>query len=199
MAIALDLNGPSTGAFERWPDQTVESGITRRFDTVVAQHADRLALDDGRHRLTYARLAAAARQLAARIATDCPPGPVGILQPHSAAFWVAILACCGAGRTYVALDLHHPATRNAAILQDAGLAAVIVPPGFAAAAEVIPHDMPRLAWRWRNPSATPRIGRVPRRPRRMPRRWCFTPPAAPAGRRASPTTSRPCCNGSRNT
>ena len=130
MTVPLDLNGPRTQDFEFWPDAWVDCGIIARFDAIAARHAGHAAIDDGVRRLSYAQVSAAARHLAARIDAACAPGAVGIAQSHSAAFWVAILACIGAGRTYAALDLHHPASRNAEILRDAGLAAVIVPPGF---------------------------------------------------------------------
>lgn len=146
MTAILDLNGPQSQPFQPWPDAWVQAGIIARFDAVAGAQPDHLALDDGAQRLTYAAVATRARALACRIAADCPAGAIGILQPHSAAFWVAILACVGAGRSYVALDLHHPASRNADILRDAGLAAVIVPPEFDTGAQVVPVDLPRLAW-----------------------------------------------------
>lgn len=149
MTVPLDLNGPRTQEFESWPDAWTERGIIWRFDSIVARRAGWIAIDDGIQRLSYAQASVAARDLAARIDAECPPGAVGILQSHSAAFWVAILACIGAGRTYAALDLHHPASRNAGILRDAGLAAVIAPPDFDAEAQVIPQDLPRIAWRLR--------------------------------------------------
>ncbi len=146
MPLPLDLNGPRTQDFEPWPDHWIDRGIIARFDSIVARHADDTALDDGAHRLSYAALSTIARDLAARIDAACEPGAIGILQSHSAAFWVAILACVGAGRTYVGLDLHHPASRNAEILKDAGVAAVIAPPGFDPDAQVIPAGLPRLSW-----------------------------------------------------
>ena len=146
MTVPLDLNGPRTQEFESWPDAWVDCGIIPRFDSIVARHAHCTAINDGARHLSYAQLSTTARHLAARIVAECPPGTVGILQSHSAAFWVAILACIGAGRAYAALDLHHPASRNAGILRDAGLAAVIVPPDFDAEAQAIPRDLLRIPW-----------------------------------------------------
>jgi hypothetical protein len=42
-----------------------------------------------------------------------------MLLPHSADFWVAILACMTTGRALMALDWHHPASRNADIISRA--------------------------------------------------------------------------------
>lgn len=140
----LDLNGPRAQPFESWCDEWLERGIINRFDTIAARHPGRIAIDDGARHLSYAALAASARDLAALIAADAPPGSIGILLPHSASFWVAILGCIGAGRICAALDLHHPASRNAQILSDAGLAALIAPPEFDP--QLGADHRPRLNW-----------------------------------------------------
>ncbi len=155
MPIPLDLNGPCAQPFEAWPDQWVQEGLVSRFNAVVAAMPDRVALDDGTRRMRYAALAAAAGSLGARIDADCRPGAIGIMLPQSADFWIAILACRMAGRSYVGLDLHHPPGRNAGILRDAGLAAVIMPAGVSPDPSVVPDELPILGWDFSSDAAAP--------------------------------------------
>jgi non-ribosomal peptide synthetase component F len=54
------------------------------------------------------------------------------------------LACLTTGRPYVALDMRHPASRNADIIGRTGLAAVLAPADFGSMAEIIPAVLPRI-------------------------------------------------------
>ncbi len=52
--------------------------------------------------------------------------PVGVFLPNGSLFPIASLACFAAGRVYVPIDQNYPPERNDQIVQEAGLAAVIV-------------------------------------------------------------------------
>jgi amino acid adenylation domain-containing protein len=135
---ALDRDGPLEVPFERFADDWVERPIAERFEWIAARHGDSVAIDDGRRCFTYAALRRAVRCLAWRIDAAVLPGlPVGVLLADGALFPVAALAALAAGRPYVPIDARYPAERNARVMRDAGLAAVVadgtapaLPPGL---------------------------------------------------------------------
>jgi amino acid adenylation domain-containing protein len=100
--------------------------IFERFQHVARQHADRVAIDDGTARLSYAQVADRATALAHRVAAQTAPDDlVGILLPSCADFTIAMLACLAAGRLFVPMDSHYPQGWLAGVAADCGMAAVI--------------------------------------------------------------------------
>jgi len=94
---------------------------------IAEQYGDRIACEDQTHRLTFSEIWRASQRLAAQLDSGVAPGkPVGVLLPNEASYPVAVLACLAAGRPCVMIDRHHPEDRIAAIIRDAGLAAVIL-------------------------------------------------------------------------
>ncbi len=146
MPISLDLHGPREVEFEPFQEAWVHQGIIPRFLEAANRYADRTAIVDNSGALSYAALRTATFRLADRIKSESPgSGAIGILLPRSASFWVAIMACLAAGRPYVALDQNHPAARNAEILHNSGMVAVITQTAFDPGAEVIPATLHRIA------------------------------------------------------
>jgi amino acid adenylation domain-containing protein len=122
----LDWNGPTDRPFTAWTDADLEVPVARLFERVAARHADRIAVDDGTVRLTYAELLSAARALGMRLARETAPEElIGVLLPTSVDFIVAMLGCLFAGRIFVPLDLHYPKAWIANVLADAKPGAVI--------------------------------------------------------------------------
>lgn len=123
----LDLHGPTGPEHERFPDDCVDRPIFALFRETARRHADREAVDDGELRLSYRDLLATAEALAQRLsAIPAGSGAIGLLLPNTALYPVAALACLAAGRPYVALDAHYPAERNADLIADARLDALLV-------------------------------------------------------------------------
>lgn len=123
----LDLGGPIDVPFERFADEWTELPLMKRFEQVALRYADRIAVDDGRIRLTYRALRYAVYRLAKRIEALPSNGkPIGILLPHDARFPLAALACFAIGRTYVPIDVKHPVARILEIIAEAGLDTVIL-------------------------------------------------------------------------
>lgn len=88
---------------------------------------DAIAIDDGEEAISFSDLLRRAAGLAQALrALPDPNAPVGILLPMSTSYIVAITAALLAGRTYVPMDDRIPEKRNARIVDDAQLAAVIV-------------------------------------------------------------------------
>ena len=124
---ALDRDGPVEVPFDRFEDCWVERPIVARFEWIAARHTNDLALEDGERRFTYGALRRAVRCLARHIDATVPLGrPVGVLLASGARYPLAALAALAAGRPYVPIDSRYPAARNAQVMSDAELAAVIV-------------------------------------------------------------------------
>jgi acyl-coenzyme A synthetase/AMP-(fatty) acid ligase/thioesterase domain-containing protein len=125
--LAIDHDGPTDVAFDRFDDTWIDRPIIELFNQVVARHGDKLATVDETTRLTYRELQRASFHLARRIDTLVPPGtPVGLLLPNTALFPVAALACLAAGRPYVPIDPTYPSVRIDQIREEAGLSAMII-------------------------------------------------------------------------
>ena len=143
MSFAVGESGSLGTRFANFEASWVHQGIVPRLLDVARQRPEATALVDARTSFTYASLAAAVDTLAHRIELSAPPhGPVGIILPPSAEYWISILACLAAQRPYVALDQHHPAERNADILRRSAVAAVIARRELAGS--LIPADLPRI-------------------------------------------------------
>ncbi len=123
----LDLNGPTARPYRRFNRQWIEQPIFTGFSEITAAAPERIAIDDGTRQLTYGQLRDGACRLAQELVTVSPPGqPVGVLLPNDANYPIGVLGCLAAGLPCVLLDSNYPPARNAAIIADAGLGALIV-------------------------------------------------------------------------
>ncbi|HEV2562578.1 MAG TPA: non-ribosomal peptide synthetase [Rhizomicrobium sp.] len=142
--FSLDWNGPGARAFVPFDAKDLGRPIIALFESAARGHADRIAIDDGRVRLTYREAAGIVHRLAARIAAQIRPGElVGILLPVSVEFPLAMLACLAAGRVFVPLDLHYPRQWLVDVMADAGMSAVIGQFG-ADVADIVPPAMRKI-------------------------------------------------------
>ncbi|MGW3949499.1 amino acid adenylation domain-containing protein [Streptomyces sp. NPDC004752] len=121
---------------------------------------DRVAIRDGGGSWTYAETAAAAAQLAGRLAAEVAPGDrVGVMAARRAGGPAAILGVLWSGATYVPVDPGWPAVRRAAVLRGAQARMVV-------AVDTVndtPEDVPRLDL------TTPELLRAPSAPPSSPR------------------------------
>jgi fengycin family lipopeptide synthetase E len=123
----LDLDGPVDRPFEPLPQSALERPIFEILAAVAARAPDAIALEDGDAELSYGDVLRQASGLARSIGRAVEPGePVGIAVPNGIKCPVAMLAALAAGRPYVPLDLTFPADRNALIVRQSGMKAVIV-------------------------------------------------------------------------
>jgi acyl-coenzyme A synthetase/AMP-(fatty) acid ligase/thioesterase domain-containing protein len=122
----LDAGGPVERPFDPLPAELVATPVFSHFARVAAALPERACVTDGSKTLTFAEAYTAALRLAATISCAVPAGkPIGVLMPNSAPYPIAMLACLAAGHPCVPLNARDPAQRNAGIVADAGLAAVI--------------------------------------------------------------------------
>ncbi|HUO66626.1 MAG TPA: AMP-binding protein [Gammaproteobacteria bacterium] len=99
-----------------------EGTLVERFDKIVARHADRLAIDDGRRALTYAQLGDETDRLAGALVDRLGPAaePVALLYRHGSAFHVAQLGVFKAGKFYASLDAELAPHRLSMLLENLG-------------------------------------------------------------------------------
>lgn len=95
--------------------------VMDRFDAIVALHGDRIALEMGDAKLSYAEIAAAADRLAGALrACGILAGDrVAVLLERSPETVILFLAILRAGGVYLPIDSRYPAARVEGILRDA--------------------------------------------------------------------------------
>ncbi len=121
----LDRGGPAT-AFDALPLEFPSEPVIKHLGSIVARHHDKICIDDGQHRLTFAELHAAVAKLAELLSAHVPPGQaVGLLMPNCIWSPVAMLACMAAMRPCLPLNYRDPIGRNAEISTDAGLTTLV--------------------------------------------------------------------------
>jgi len=109
-----------TGTFVEFTKEAVEQSIPERFEKIVCQYRNRLAVKAGYRSLTYDKLNQAANCIAWAVLEKCGPGhdPIALLFEHSIDLVPAILAALKAGKIFVALEPSLPVARIERILQD---------------------------------------------------------------------------------
>jgi amino acid adenylation domain-containing protein len=141
----VDFNGPVDRPYVPLPDSALDRPLFETFAAVAARAPDAIALEDGEAELRYGDLLEQASRLGSAIARVVAPGePVGIALPNGVRYPVAMLAALAAGRPYVPLDLTFPAERNALIVQQSGMKAVVVDDDTKAAMRSIEGAPPPL-------------------------------------------------------
>ncbi|GIH96833.1 AMP-binding protein [Planobispora siamensis] len=105
----------------------MERTLYQWFADSAARHGERVALEVGGGRHTYAELESLSRRLAAEIAAACgePPARVGLYAARSLLAYAGYLAIQRLGATAVPLNPSAPAARNRAVAAAAGLDLVL--------------------------------------------------------------------------
>ncbi|MEU9835628.1 AMP-binding protein [Streptosporangium sp. NPDC048047] len=110
----------------------MERTLHRWFADSAARHGERVALEVGGGRHTYAELEALSRRLAAEIVAACgePPARVGLYAARSLLAYAGYLAIQRLGATAVPLNPSAPAARNRAVTAAAGPGLVLADAGL---------------------------------------------------------------------
>ena len=115
------------------------------FRRAVERWPDTVFVEDGALRLTYADADRAVCRLARDMTRNTPPDrPIAAMVDNGAAYTVAMLACAASGRAVVQVDLAAPADRQAVILREAGVGAVVALEGTSIDPAAVPDEVPRL-------------------------------------------------------
>ena len=111
--MPLDLNGPADVPFVPLRRTLEGQPLKVWIATAAALHANRIAIDDGKHALSYAELWTAACRMAQVIKRATPEGrPIAVLLPNIARYPIAWIGCLLAGRPAALHDTNYPAERR---------------------------------------------------------------------------------------
>ena len=155
-AIALDVNGPTDVPYnaERAKDFETIGGFE-----VIAQTArenpDKVAVDDGQDRLTYAQFLDRVYELAEsldKLTED--RSIVASIIPNNVAAPIVIMACALSRRILVPIDAAHPLERQQAIFSESGAAVVLLAKDKNADLSFVPATIPRVVVDPLSPSNT---------------------------------------------
>jgi amino acid adenylation domain-containing protein len=125
-AIQAKCVHPS-GLFLEFKKEEIEQSIPDRFEKIVRQYPERLAIKMGDRPLSYGTLNMLANRIAHAILRERSPGgePVALLFEHGVTAIAAILAVIKTGKIYVALDVSFPKARLGEMLEEADAALIV--------------------------------------------------------------------------
>jgi acyl-coenzyme A synthetase/AMP-(fatty) acid ligase len=125
---ALDAGGPVDVAYDQTSARDFETvGGIEVIERTARKFPDKVAVDDGNIRLTYAQFIDRAYGLAARLIEATESGSVIVSLVHNtAASPIIIMACALAERILVPIDAGHPPERQEAIFAQSGAHAVLL-------------------------------------------------------------------------
>ena len=117
------------------PKELKQTGPAKAFTEIslidhvrfhAEQDGERIAIDDGQSTICYKALLQKALILSETIRSHTKDGEaLGVAIKNSIALHIALLACIGAQRPYIAMDMNSPNERNRDILKKSGLRAII--------------------------------------------------------------------------
>lgn len=125
-AIRAKCFHPS-GLFVEFKKQEIEQSIPGRFEKIVRQYPERLAVKTKDRSLTYGELNQAANRIAHAILAKRGQGsePIALLLENDASMIAAILGVLKAGKIYVPMDPSLPRARIAHMLEDSQAALLL--------------------------------------------------------------------------
>ena len=109
-----------SGKFIEFPKEDVETSIPERFEKIVGQFPDRLAVKMRNRTLTYQELNHAANRVAHAILAQRgeTQEPIALLMEHDSPLIAAIVGVLKAGKICVVLDPSLPKARGAFLIED---------------------------------------------------------------------------------
>ena len=126
--VALDENGPTNVMYDAAGAADFETiGGFEVIERAAHNNPDKVAIDDGTIRLTYAEFLDRVYGLAELLISNTTHNSVvASVVPNTAASPVVIMACALSGRVLVPLDAGHPLERNHAIFAESGAELVLL-------------------------------------------------------------------------
>ena len=118
-AIRAKCFHPS-GTFVEFPKEDVETSIPARFEKIVREHPNRIAVKMGDLIVHYDELNMMANRVAGKLLRDFSThsGPVGILLDNGPDLFATIMGVLKSGRFFIILDAAFPKTKIASILHN---------------------------------------------------------------------------------
>jgi len=117
-----------TGTFVEFKKEEVEQSIPDRFEKIVSQYPNQIAINFGTQVVTYSELNAMANCVAHTIIAQrgSDPEPVGLLLEKGVEQIAAMLGILKAGKFFVLLDPSFPAERISSVIEDSQAALLVV-------------------------------------------------------------------------
>jgi acyl-coenzyme A synthetase/AMP-(fatty) acid ligase len=142
----LDADGPVAVPYNQDTGRDFEAvGGFKVIESAARNNPDKVAVDDGTIRLTYAQFINRVYGLAERLIAATENGSVvASVVPNSAASPIIIMACALSGRILVPIDASHPVERQQAIFAQSGARVVLVAKGRNTDTGFVPAAIPRL-------------------------------------------------------
>src|SRR5262245_2042322 len=109
-----------TGTFVEFQKEEIEQSIPKRFEKIVAQYPDRIAVKSPVQEFTYTELNQGSNQIAHAILSHrgCQPESVALMFENGAPLVAAILGVLKTGKFVTLLDPSFPKARVAFVLDD---------------------------------------------------------------------------------
>ena len=113
--------------FSEFNKREIEQSIVERFEQQVAKYSTRLAIKDGKERITYADFNQSANRIARAIIERRGQGsePVGLYLDQGAMLISAIFGVLKAGKVYVAMDTSFPHSKCVSMIKHSRAGLVI--------------------------------------------------------------------------
>jgi acyl-coenzyme A synthetase/AMP-(fatty) acid ligase len=144
--VPLDGGGPVGVPYDAASARDFETiGGFEVVERAARNKPDKVAVDDGNLRLTYAQFIDRVYGLAQRIIAASESGSVVVsVVPNTVVSPIVIMACALSGRVLVPIDASHPPERQQAIFAESGASIVLLAKDRDAAGSFIPAAIPRL-------------------------------------------------------
>ncbi|MCP3161842.1 myxochelin non-ribosomal peptide synthetase MxcG [Myxococcus qinghaiensis] len=139
-------SGDNASVLDGGPLPTSATPVLELIERQVREQPDVIAVEHGEHRLTYGELWRSAGSLAERLVAEGveTDTPVAVKVPRGLDAIVASLGILRAGAGYLPLDPNGPASRTAAILEDAAPALMVLPSESLSATDAYPRAAGQL-------------------------------------------------------
>ena len=158
----IDADGPVDVPYDADSARDFETG--NAFDVIeraARKYPKKVAVNDGRVRLTYGQFIDRVYGLAERVVGVTEAGSaVASVVPNTVVSPIVIMACAISGRILVPIDASHPPERQEAIFAESGARAVLLAKNESGCAHFVPAAIPRLIV---DPLVETRAGRSPHR------------------------------------
>src|SRR5262245_2797112 len=145
-SMPLDFGGPVDVPYDRNCGTDFETiGGFEVIERAARDYSDKIAVDDGTVRLTYAQFIDRVYGLAEQLMAVTATGDVVLsVVPNSATSPIIIMACTLSGRILVPIDAGHPLERQRAIFDESGARLVLLAKNKSVDTSFIPPGIPKL-------------------------------------------------------
>ena len=154
--ISLDGDGPTDVSYDADRAKDFESiGGFEVIARIARENPDKVAVDDGQNRLTYAQFIDGVCGLADSLDKLTPDRSiVASIIPNNIAAPIVIMACALSGRILVPIDATHPLERQQAIFSESGAGAVLLAKDNTVDLSFVPATVPRVVVDPLSPTST---------------------------------------------